>query len=101
MSFRESDGSLKALPKKHIDCGLGLERLVSVLQDKRSNYDTDLFVPLFEAIEKNTGARPYQGKVGAEDVDGIDMAYRVLADHARTLTIALADGGMPDNTGRG
>lgn len=48
-----------------------------------------------------TGSRPYTGKVGSEDVDGIDMAYRVLADHARTLTIALADGGCPSNTGRG
>lgn len=48
-----------------------------------------------------TGARPYTGKVGKEDSDGIDMAYRVLADHARTLTIALSDGGRPDNTGRG
>ena len=98
---RESDGSLKPLPKKHIDCGLGLERLVSVIQNKRANYDTDLFVPLFDAIQKGTGAPPYQGKVGADDKDGIDMAYRVLADHARTITIALADGGVPDNTGRG
>ncbi|CAO1341524.1 unnamed protein product [Diamesa hyperborea] len=98
---REMDSSLKPLPKKHIDCGMGFERLVSVIQDKRSNYDTDIFVPLFDAIQKGTGARPYEGKVGAEDVDGIDMAYRVLADHARTITIALADGGCPDNTGRG
>ncbi|XP_063358541.1 alanine--tRNA ligase, cytoplasmic [Cydia amplana] len=98
---RETDGSLKPLPKKHIDCGLGLERLVSVIQNKRANYDTDLFMPLFKAIEVGTGSRPYSGKVGDEDVDGIDMAYRVLADHARTLTIALSDGGCPDNTGRG
>lgn len=98
---RESDGSLKLLPKKHIDCGLGLERLVSVIQDKRANYDTDFFMPIFEAIEKGTKIRPYSGKVGLEDTDGIDMAYRVLADHARTLTIALSDGGYPDNTGRG
>ncbi|XP_063838853.1 alanine--tRNA ligase, cytoplasmic [Ostrinia nubilalis] len=98
---RESDGSLKLLPKKHIDCGLGLERLVSVIQNKRANYDTDFFMPIFKAIENGTGARPYSGKVGADDVDGIDMAYRVLADHARTLTIALSDGGCPDNTGRG
>lgn len=98
---RESDGSLKSLPKKHIDCGLGLERLVSVIQSKRANYDTDLFVPLFDAIQKGTNAPAYEGKVGAEDKDGIDMAYRVLADHARTITIALADGGVPDNTGRG
>ncbi|XP_045625313.2 alanine--tRNA ligase, cytoplasmic [Procambarus clarkii] len=98
---READGSLKSLPKKHIDCGLGLERLVSILQNKRSNYDTDLFMPIFEAIEKSSGSKPYSGKVGEEDVDGTDMAYRVLADHIRTLTIALSDGGMPDNTGRG
>lgn len=50
---------------------------------------------------QGTGARAYTGKVGAEDSDGIDMAYRVLADHARTITIALSDGGRPDNTGRG
>ncbi|XP_006002660.1 alanine--tRNA ligase, cytoplasmic [Latimeria chalumnae] len=98
---RESDGTLKPLAKKSIDTGMGLERLVSILQNKMSNYDTDLFVPYFDAIQKSTGARPYTGKVGAEDVDGIDMAYRVLADHARTITIALADGGRPDNTGRG
>ncbi|XP_032529668.2 alanine--tRNA ligase, cytoplasmic [Danaus plexippus] len=98
---RESDGSLKLLPKKHIDCGLGLERLVSVIQNKKANYDTDFFMPIFKAIENGTKVRPYTGHVGAEDTDGIDMAYRVLADHARTLTIALADGGYPDNTGRG
>ncbi|XP_018606970.1 alanine--tRNA ligase, cytoplasmic-like [Scleropages formosus] len=98
---RESETVLKPLPKKSIDTGMGLERLVSVLQNKMSNYDTDLFVPYFEAIQKGTGSRPYTGKVGAEDTDGIDMAYRVLADHARTITIALSDGGRPDNTGRG
>ncbi|KAJ8982438.1 hypothetical protein NQ317_010178, partial [Molorchus minor] len=103
---RETDGSLRSLPKKHIDCGLGLERLVSIIQNKRSNYDTDLFVPIFEAIQKGTGVRPYQGRVGDDDKDGIDMAYRVLADHARTLTIALSGATVPqfgtgDNTGRG
>lgn len=50
---------------------------------------------------QGTGSPPYQGRVGKDDIDGTDMAYRVLADHARTLTIALADGGRPDNTGRG
>ena len=98
---RETDKSLKTLPAQHIDCGMGLERLVSVIQDKTSNYDTDMFTPLFSAIQAGTGARSYTGKVGAEDTDGIDMAYRVLADHARTLTLALSDGGAPDNVGRG
>ncbi|KAJ2121232.1 Alanine--tRNA ligase [Coemansia sp. RSA 720] len=98
---READGKLRPLPHQHIDTGLGLERLVSVLQDKRSNYDTDVFMPLFEAIQQLTGARPYTGNVGADDVDGIDMAYRVVADHVRTLTFAIADGGVPSNEGRG
>jgi len=98
---REEGGVLKPLPKKHIDCGLGLERLVAVVQDKVSNYDTDFFTPIFDAIQKGTGIRTYTGKVGAEDLDGVDMAYRVVGDHIRTLTIALADGGRPDSTGRG
>jgi len=59
------------------------------------------FVPIFEAIHKGTGIRPYTGKVGAEDVDKVDMAYRVVADHIRTLVIAISDGGRPDNIGRG
>ncbi|KIJ31275.1 hypothetical protein M422DRAFT_76648 [Sphaerobolus stellatus SS14] len=98
---REDDGSLKTLPSKHVDTGMGFERLVSVIQDKRSNYDTDVFAPLFEKIQEITGARPYEGKLGAEDVDGVDTAYRVIADHARTLTFALSDGGVPNNFGRG
>jgi len=97
----ENDGSLRTLPKQNIDCGMGLERVVSVVQGKMSNYDTDLFRPIFESIQTLTGMRPYSGLVGAEDVDGVDMAYRVIADHSRTLTIALADGGRPDNVGRG
>lgn len=99
---READKSLRTLPQKHIDCGMGLERLVSVIQGKRSNYDTDLFVPLFKAIEERSGVqRPYKGLLGEEDVGKVDMAYRVIADHIRTLTIALSDGGRPDNVGRG
>merc|ERR1712048_568168 len=58
-------------------------------------------MPIFDKIKEKTGAPQYQGKLGDEDEGGIDMAYRVLADHARTLTIAIADGGRPDNMGRG
>jgi len=98
---KETNGELKPLPKQNVDTGMGLERIVSVIQGKMSNYDTDMFTPYFDAIHKATGVRPYSGKVGSEDVDGVDMAYRVVADHIRTLTVAITDGGKPDATGRG
>ncbi|CAI5438382.1 unnamed protein product [Caenorhabditis angaria] len=98
---REEGGALRSLPAKHIDCGLGLERLIAVMQDKSSNYDTDIFTPIFDAIHQGSGIRAYTGNVGSDDTDGVDMAYRVVADHVRTLTIALSDGGRPDNSGRG
>jgi alanyl-tRNA synthetase len=98
---RESDRSLRPLPNKHVDTGMGFERLVSVLQDKSSNYDTDVFSPLFNAIKNITGAREYRGMFGADDSDGIDTAYRVVADHVRTLTFAISDGVTPNSDGRG
>lgn len=98
---REDNGSLKPLPSKHVDTGMGFERLVSIVQDKRSNYDTDVFLPIFDKIRELTGVRPYEGRFDADDVDGIDTAYRVVADHIRTLTFALSDGGIPNNVGRG
>ncbi|KAJ1337018.1 alanine-tRNA ligase [Batrachochytrium salamandrivorans] len=98
---READRSLKSLPNKHIDTGMGLERLVSILQDKRSNYDTDVFTGIFATIQKLTGAREYRGLLGDADTDGIDTAYRVIADHVRTLTFSISDGGIPSNEGRG
>ena len=98
---REPDQSLRPLPSQHVDTGMGFERLVSVLQNKSSNYDTDVFSPLFGAIRAVTGAREYRGLFGADDADGVDTAYRVIADHVRTLTIAITDGAIPNNEGRG
>ncbi|KAI1358979.1 tRNA synthetases class II (A)-domain-containing protein [Xylaria arbuscula] len=98
---RQEDKSLKTLPAKHIDTGMGYERLVSALQNKDSNYATDIFTPLFDRIQEVTGARPYTDKYGKDDVDGIDTAYRVVADHIRLLTFAISDGAAPNNEGRG
>ncbi|KAI8486857.1 mitochondrial alanyl-tRNA aminoacylation [Branchiostoma belcheri] len=92
---RESDGSLRPLPRLVVDTGMGLERLVAVLQGKLSNYDTDVFSPILHAIHKGTKVRQYSGLVGEKDAGGIDEAYRIVADHIRTLTIAIADGVMP------
>uniref|UniRef100_A0A4W3JGI1 Alanine--tRNA ligase n=1 Tax=Callorhinchus milii TaxID=7868 RepID=A0A4W3JGI1_CALMI len=96
---READGNLRPLPRRSVDTGLGLERLTAVLQGKRSNYDTDHFTPLLDAIRMGSGARCYRGLVGAADTESVDMAYRVLADHARALAVCIADGILPGMTG--
>jgi alanyl-tRNA synthetase len=92
---RLNDGSLLKLPARHVDTGMGLERLVRILQNKSSNYDTDLFTPVIAATEKLTGKR-YEGTQSNSDV-----AFRVMADHIRAISFTIADGQLPSNTGAG
>ncbi|XP_075002879.1 alanine--tRNA ligase, mitochondrial isoform X3 [Calonectris borealis] len=96
---REVEGNLLPLPQHHVDTGMGLERLVTVLQNKRSNYDTDLFTPILDAIHKSCGGPRYQGLVGDADVGRVNMAYRVVADHVRTLCVCITDGIYPGFSG--
>jgi len=98
---RESATKLQTLPAQHVDTGMGLERLVSILQNHNSNYDIDAFQAIFKKLETMTDKGPYTSRVGEDDTDLKDTAYRVLADHARTLTFAIADGAIPNNEGRG
>ncbi len=93
---RGADGRLSALPAKHVDTGMGFERLCAVLQGKKSNYDTDVFSPLMEAIAQLAG-RAYGGQLA----DPADIAFRAIADHARMATFAITDGAVPSNKKRG
>jgi alanyl-tRNA synthetase len=100
---RNDKGKLESLPSRHVDTGMGFERLVSVLQDKKGNYETDIWTPIFAAIEKLAKVgKPYSNQYGTDnDPQFIDMAYRVVADHLRTVSFAIADGCEPSNDGRG
>jgi len=93
---RQPDGSLQKLGARYIDTGAGLERVCAVLQNKRSNYDTDLFTPIIDAIEELTGHR-YTSMLDSRS----DSAFRVIADHIRSLAFSIADGVTPSNEGRG
>jgi alanyl-tRNA synthetase len=93
---RDEAGKLHVLPAKHVDTGMGFERICAVLQKKESNYDTDVFTPILNAIGKLIG-KQYGGKL--DDLD--DIAFRVIADHLRMLTFSITDGGLPSNKGRG
>ena len=88
------DGSYTPLPKKNIDTGMGLERMASVVQNVPTNFDTDLFMPIIRATEEIAGTKY---RVNKED----DTAFKVIADHIRTVTFAIGDGALPSNEGRG
>ncbi|MFZ1694046.1 MAG: alanine--tRNA ligase [Flavobacteriales bacterium] len=100
---RKADGSLVTLPAQHVDTGMGFERLCMVLQGKRSNYDTDVFQPLIQVIAKASGKvygeTPAQGR--SDNAEKSDIAMRVIADHLRAISFAIADGQLPSNTGAG
>ncbi|CAM4155560.1 alanine--tRNA ligase [Zobellia nedashkovskayae] len=91
---RKADGSLESLPAKHVDTGMGFERLCMVLQDVKSNYDTDVFKPIIREIEIIT-----HSKYGKDEET--DIAIRVIADHIRAVSFSIADGQLPSNTGAG
>lgn len=91
---RKADGSLEKLPSKHVDTGMGFERLCMAIQKKTSNYDTDVFTPLLDFIGAAAGVR-------YKDAEQTDIAMRVLADHVRAVAFAIADGQLPSNTGAG
>ncbi len=95
---RKSNGSLEELPEKHVDTGMGFERLCMAVQGKLSNYDTDLFGPFIDLLEELTGLK-YTGSYRIEDKK--DTAFRVLVDHLRAVSFAIADGQLPSNTGAG
>ncbi|MCC7377637.1 MAG: alanine--tRNA ligase [Verrucomicrobiales bacterium] len=109
------DGTFSPLPAKHVDTGMGFERVASIIQGTKgfsdfahariSNYETDVFRPIFDAIERLSGRRygstlPVAGSTGENEQEKVDVAFRVIADHIRTLSFAVADGIQPGNTDR-
>src|SRR5437879_3538972 len=110
-----ADGTFSTLPERHVDTGMGFERVTAIIQGTKnladfsgtsSNYDTDIFRPIFDELEKLSGKKygstiPKHGGAGETEQEKIDIAFRVVADHIRALSFAIADGIMPSNEGRG
>src|SRR6266700_4031050 len=110
-----NDGSFGPLPQRHVDTGLGLERTTAIIQGTKnftefsgtvSNYETDIFRPIFDELEKLSGKKyestlPKHGTAGESDQEKVDIAFRVTADHIRALSFAIADAIIPSNEGRG
>ena len=94
---RNSEGKLSPLKNKHVDTGMGLERLAMVLQNKKSNYDTDIFIPLINRLESISNKK-YKSSNNDEK---INIAFRVIVDHIRAVTFSITDGQLPSNTGAG
>ena len=109
--LRDVNGNIQPLPKQHIDTGMGLERMTAIMKGSRSNYDTDLFEPLFELIHAQTNMLAYGKSFHKYDFLRLilfekefafiffsekDAAYRVLADHIRMVTVCICDGILPD-----
>ncbi|XP_017775336.1 PREDICTED: alanine--tRNA ligase, mitochondrial isoform X2 [Nicrophorus vespilloides] len=98
---RDSEGKISSLPHKHVDTGMGFERLVAILQGKVSNYETDVFKTLFTGIQKISGKVPaYKNLYGEKDWDQLNTSYRILSDHARMITACLADGVIPEQNAK-
>src|SRR6266566_1125457 len=109
------DGTFTPLPQHHVDTGMGFERVTAIIQGTKnltdfvgtiSNYETDIFRPIFNELEKLSGKRygstiPRQKSAGENEQEKIDVAFRVIADHIRALSFAIADGIIPSNEGRG
>jgi alanyl-tRNA synthetase len=100
---RKADGSLEKLPAQHVDTGMGFERLCMALQEKTSNYDTDVFTPLIEKVEQITGLKYTSDEIKniSEEQNKTNIAIRVVVDHVRAVAFAIADGQLPSNTGAG
>lgn len=90
----QPDGTYEPLPNKNIDTGMGLERIVSVIQETPTNFETDLFMPLIEKVEEISGKN-------YDTAEELKQSFKVIADHVRAVTFAIADGALPSNEGRG